>query len=224
MISVLQETQTSNNATGTTIALAFSSPVTAGSSIHVFASCANIGTPTMSCADSLNGTYGSYLDSINSSAGGQINSHWKFDNSAGGTITITVTFSATETFRSIWIREIGNSAGYDKHAAQEQAAPGTGTNAVSSGTATPSSQPGLISAMAQEVVGSAGYSVGTGFTIGISGWGSTALSESYRYTSTTARAATFTDSNGASGNSITMAAFFKEKASNNQQSLLLVNA
>jgi hypothetical protein len=215
MISVLQEIQALNTASATTISLAFASPVTDGSSLHIFGSCANAGTPTMSCADSLNGSYGAFLDSINSTVGGQINNHWKFDNAAGGITTVTITFSASVTFRLIWVREIGQSAGFLTHAGQEQNLPGTGANAVSSGNATPSSQPGLISAMVQEVVGAGtGYSAGTGFTAGIAGWGSTptALSESKRFTTTSAQAATFTDSNGATGNSITLAAFFKEAA------------
>lgn len=213
MIGVLQEIQALNTAAGTTISLAFASAITAGSSLHIFGSCANAGTPTMSCADSLNGSYGAFLDSINSTVGGQINNHWKFDNAAGGITTVTITFSASITFRLIWAREIGQSGGYLTHAGQEQNLPGSGANAVSSGNATPSSQPGLISAMVQEVVGAGtGYSAGTGFTAGITGWGSTGLSESLRFTTTSAQAATFTDSNGATGNSITLAAFFKEAA------------
>jgi hypothetical protein len=210
-IAVAQE-RTNFSTTGvTTYTLAFSNPVTAGSSIHVITACQSTST-TLACSDSVNGSYGAALDTVVSIAGGQTNAQWKFDATAAGTPAITVT-STTPTTISIWIREISGTSGYDStatpgHNAQEQVSPGTGTNAVSSGNMTPSVAPGLVSGIAGEVVGSAGYTPGTGFTLGV--YGDNTMTESLRYTSTATLAATFTDSNGTTGDSVTMAILFKE--------------
>ena len=102
-------------------------------------------------------------------------------------------------------------------------APGTGTDAITTGlTNAPSVQPGLISALAVNNTNQQPPLVGTGFTNGINtdgaatgtGWNFAiftdgARSESFRYTSTAAKAATFTATSGGDGYQA-IAGYFKE--------------
>lgn len=222
-VSVLQERETSNGATAApTITLAFLNPVTPGSSIHVICGSIDQASTTFACADSVNGSYGTAKDLINDTLGSDqfVMAQFVFDNTASGTPTITITPGASSGFLAVCIREIGGTSGYDGpngHAAQQQSGPpGTGANAVSSGTATPSVQPGLISALSNDPSDTNAPTAGTGFTSGISGWqfglGSPSMrTESKRYTATSAVAATFTGTS-ATDSYITFAAFFKESA------------
>lgn len=210
-ISVLQERETSIGTSVSSISIALLSTVTAGSSLHSFAAVSDAQTCTVD--DNVNGTHGAFLDSIDDTADLELIRQFKFDNSASGTITVKNTASATTAFAGIWVREIGGTSGYDgSHNAQLQLAPGTGTNALSSGTATPGTQPGLISAMSTDTSASSSPSIGSGFTSGLAGWGfgaaNSGQSESKRYTSLASIAATFTAPG--TDNYVTLAAFFKE--------------
>jgi hypothetical protein len=216
-ISILQERETSNSsASASSIALAFSTAVTSGSSLHDL--CSGVDTATsFTCSDSVNGSYGAALDTIQEAGDTQRLAHFKFDNTAAGTPTVTITPNTSVGYLSIWIREIGGTSGYDSaHKAAVQTALGNGTDNITTGTQAPNNQPGLLSALgvctSQFVVPAAG----TGFTLGANGWtfgtSNTACTESKRYTATTAIAATFSNSGG-SNNFATLAAFFKESSS-----------
>lgn len=216
-VSVLQERQNSlNSANAASIALAFSNPVTPGSSIHVI--CSGVDTATsFTCSDSVNGSYGAALDTIDQAGDTQRLAHFKFDNTAAGTPTVTITPNTSIGFLAIWIREIGGTSGYDSaHKTALQTALGNGTDNVTTGTQAPNNQPGLLSALGVCTSNFVIPAAGTGFTSGISGWSftitNTAVSESKRYTSLSAIAATFSNSGG-SNNFATLAAFFKEAAS-----------
>jgi hypothetical protein len=214
-VSILQERETSISGSAGSLSLAFASPITPGSSIHVF--CSGFDTATsFTCSDSVNGSYGAALDTIDQSGDQQRLAHFKFDSTAAGTPNVTITPNVAVSFLGIWIREIGGTSGYDSaHKANLQ--PGglaPGTDVITSGTQAPNTQPGLISALAVNTSANAAPTTGTGFTAGVSGWtfggANTSTSESKRYTALTAIAATFT--NGATNNFATMAAFFKEGA------------
>lgn len=216
-ISVLQERSANNAATGaTSLGLAFSSSMTAGSSIHGFGTQADTASPTLTMSDTANGSYPAALDTKDDTSGGalQMMAQFKFDNSAAGANTVTVSSTQNNGFLGIWIREIGGTSGYDSsHAANLQTAPGTGADAVTSTNCTPSTQPGLISALSFDTIAGGIPVLGTGFTTGASGWsfsGNNALSESKRYTSTSALSATYTATAIGTDNFITMAAIFKE--------------
>jgi hypothetical protein len=213
-ISVLQERETSTSASVSSLALAFSSNLTAASSIHAVGT-SNDSNASFTCADTANGSYGAALDNIDAPGGADLQraAHFKFDNSASGADTVTITLNTSAGFVGILIREIGGTSGFDTHVGRLQTGPGAGTDAVSTGNATPSVQPGLISAFAQDMSAFNTPAVGTGFTAGIaafSGFGGAAMarSESKRYTSTAAQAATFTGV--VSDDYVTLAAFFKE--------------
>ena len=211
MIQVAQELEGFAVGSVSSFTLTFANPVYANSAIHVIVASFSA-TTTLGCSDNLNGTYGSALDT--QIAGGQTNAHFQFSGSAAGTLTVTIT-STVSTGIGVWMREIQGTTGYDSngglgHHALTQVNPGTATDGVGSGNCTPSVQPGLLSGVAMEVVGSAGYTAGTGYTQGL--YNHNTMTESRRYTSTALTAATFTDSNGATGTSISFAALFKEAA------------
>jgi hypothetical protein len=213
-ISVLQERQSSNGSgAAASIQLAFSGAVTPGSSIHVI--CSSIDTATsFTCSDSVNGSYGAALDTIDQTGDTQRLAHFKFDNTAAGTPTVTITPNTSIGFLAIWIREIGGTSGYDSaHKTALQTALGNGTDNITTGTQAPNNQPGLLSALGVCTSNFVLPSAGTGFTAGANGWtfgtSNTACTESKRYTATTAIAATFSNAGG-SNNFASLAAFFKE--------------
>jgi len=216
-ISVLQERQTSaGSGNAASIQLAFSNPVTVGSSIHVF--CSGVDTATsFTCSDSVNGSYGAALDTIDQAGDTQRLAHFKFDNTAAGTPTVTITPNVSVGFLAIWIREIGGTSGYDSaHKTALQTALGNGTDNITTGTQAPNNQPGLLSALGACTSNFALPTTGTGFTAGANGWdftvSNTTCTESKRYTALTAIAATFSNASGTQ-NFATLAAFFKESAS-----------
>lgn len=188
-------------------------PVTAGSSIAVFGSCES--AETMACADSVNGSYGAAVDDINDAGDGQRVTSFKFQNSAAGTPVVTITFSATTNFTGMFAVEVlgAAAASFDGHNGQVQATPTTGTDAVTSGTATPTAQPGLIVALSSNTSGAAAPAAGTGFTDHGSGWAQAgpARLESKRYTATSAIAGTFTA--GSNSAHATLQMLFKEASS-----------
>lgn len=197
---IIQEVpnQDANSSTsGTTIALPSAITITAGSIIVVRAQWDQTSGQTGACADPTNGSYGTAIDSLPS--GTKTSAEWNFVGAAAGTYNITCTFSAATVTKSIFVTEIGGCAALVGHAAQLQTAPGGGTDLISSGSATPSSQPGLALGFTSNNITSTTLAAGTSYTMGTQGivWqniGRTGAAESKRIASTSALAATFTDS------------------------------
>lgn len=199
--AVVQEANNAVVATATSITVALTG-VTAGNTLEVFAGCGSGTGVTMSCSDSLNGSYGSPLfQKVPGTATIRV-AAWVFPNSAGGNVTVTITFSATITARTVWVKELKNvGPARDGTAdASSQLTPGTGADGVT-GSITLTGNPGFVSAVAYHVVATGGVatvSAGTGWTNGISGWAFASSgggrSESRRFTSTGAKSATFTTS------------------------------
>lgn len=189
--SIVQEVSGTTAGAGTTEAVTLT--VGANRILHVFATWLNTGGVTAACSDNLNGTYGAALDTITGAT--QSTAHWAFLGTLGGSTVVTITFSGTTTNKAIAVKEISGANALQVHAAQSQTAPGTGTDAVSSGTATPTSQPALISALTNALT-TTPAAAGTGFTAGTGGWSISSVTnsttESERITSTSAVAATFT--------------------------------
>lgn len=107
-ISVLQDRQFSTGgAQISSLSLAFSSPVTAGSAIH------GLGTSqaaTNTFSDNNGNTWpGSILDTVNDTVGGVTVFHNTTQNCNAGSTTVTISFSAANSFNCIWIREIGGA-------------------------------------------------------------------------------------------------------------------
>lgn len=163
-ISILQAKQSSTTATSTTIALAFTSNVTAGSYIYVAATQVDVSTITASCADSLNGAYPAALDSLAVGGGGALY-QFAFGPSLGGACTVTVTFSPTATFRGIMIAEIAGTSGLDTAGTYHSSHQTTSGTSVSSGTLTPSIANGLaIGAYIDGNIAAITIVPGSGFT------------------------------------------------------------
>jgi phage gp36-like protein len=202
--AVLQEKQLSVAASATTIALAFDSAVTAGSTIHVIwesAAAFNV-ADTVTVSDGTNAF--TVLATENVATTLQFGHGYRANVGAGAT-TITVTFPAARTNRGIIIREIGgvDASPYDGHVLTQQTNPGTGANALSTGNVTPSAQPGIISAAAFIYTSTfvSPFTAGSGFTGGIGAWsavydGDVAHTQHKRYTSTAAAPVTWTTNRG----------------------------
>lgn len=158
------------------------------------------------------------LGVVTDTSNGQKVARYAATITGGGSTTITVTLDAASSFRFIGVVEVSNTSGYDSAAAAQngafQNAPGTGTDAISSGaTPTLTSQPALISGWSMNTAGSGDPTPGTGFTDGGSCetvFSGTALVrfEYKRVTSTTGQAATFTGAFGSQH--VTMVAAFLE--------------
>lgn len=215
-ISVLQERGTDTAATVSSLALAFTSNVTAGSSIHVTGT-SNV-NGTGSFTDNNGGTYtrlGGVYDTNNSVTNEQGNA----DSHAAGATTVTYHPASTVPFVGIAIREIGGTSGYDspQHSEVLRASPGTTTNAITGTAVTPSAQPGLISVFVIDPTAADALTSGTGYTLGLP-HGTYAnlggmISESLRYTATTALTATATDAtNGGTHTYSVLVALYKESA------------
>jgi hypothetical protein len=228
-IAVAQEVQGQDpnfSTNGTTIAATLT--LAAGSYLHVMAFGNGAVGMTASISDGVN-TY-TAIGSVFQSGKAF---HWSAGPVASGSTTITVTFSALINLKAIVVREItGCSAVQSAHAEAGPSTPGTGTDAVSSGTLTPTSQPALISGLCLDTFFGATPAAGTGFTSSSSApligkcwdWGdgvgnSYARIENQRVTSTSAVAATFTSSAGASNKYCVLAAAFTEAAAGAAQVL-----
>jgi hypothetical protein len=230
-INVRQQVTIDDPSAGSSISLAIT--VLAGSSIHVIGGCGN--ADNIAASNPLTATVPggapaftpTLLDNVLDSVNSQRLAHWAEDGLAAGTYTLTLTFAASSaTYRSLTIKEIAETNGYDAaataaHAAQNQASPGTGVGGVSSGnTSSLSAQPILISAVSQDVQNgvapavhtAAGFASDTPGGQTLMGYGGAAggASASRRVTSTAALAGTFTAANNVAH--ITVAAVFLEAA------------
>src|SRR2546429_179076 len=213
--SILQERETSNSATGTSTSLAFVSNNTAASAVHALATWGTKLQDLTSITDT-NNTYGSVLDFIHDDNNSQAAGQAIAVNIAAGANTVQANYSNTPGFRGILIREIGGvaTAPNDGHAGQWQSAPGTGTDACTSGNATNATQPAFMSGLCMNN-GGAAPTQGTGFSLGINAWSfggtNNTTSEHKAVTDTAAKAATFTCSGTPS--TLTLMAMFDEPAS-----------
>src|SRR5690348_14619565 len=117
-ISILQVKSTPTGGGGNNV-VTFDSAVTAGSAIVVFAF---DGTAS---SDSINGSHGTEKGTVNDTTNGFAYRSWVFENSGGGSMTVTCT-GAT----AVVAFEVGGvgTTPYDAHAERYQTNPGTGTD------------------------------------------------------------------------------------------------
>lgn len=163
----VQSKLTRQTASATTTAATFTSNVTAGNLIAVMASWdGGIGVLS-GITDSLGNTYTAVN---NVSDGGNPNHYatWYAKNITGGACTVTVTYTSSRPITLLEVVEISGvdtTAPLDKSAIQLQATPGTGANAVTSGSVTTTTDGQFIFGCSI-ATGSftQTYSVGTGFT------------------------------------------------------------
>lgn len=209
--TVAQSVFADNLASGASIAATLT--VSAGSTLVVICSHDTFTQPSgaTTIADTLNGSYPAHKENINDTVNVQRLIASVFTNSAAGSNTVTATFPGATQFRGIMVAEITGvptSAAFDGSAAQVQAAPGTGTDAVTSGTAssigagsTNANQPAVVFGFSGNFAGNAAPAKGTGFSdtpTTTTGWAwggpnpDLVRSEFKRITSTGAQTSTFT--------------------------------
>jgi hypothetical protein len=148
---------------------------------------------------------------LNDGGGGHFFAHFTADGAAAAADTVTVHGTPNGNF-SFWIREIGGTSGFDTSKAQIQMGFASSVaDAITSGLATPSVQPGMVSAFCQDIINNPPLpNAGSGFTSDTNAFGVSSLTEHIRYTSLAAIAGTFTNSTANSTNVYTFAALFKE--------------
>lgn len=140
--SVLQERATDVNTSASSLALAFSSNVTAGSAIHVGTATFGASGVTFTITDNNGGSYTSNLDAINDATNTSSMTHAYAANHAAGATTVTATPSSSNDIHLV-IREIGGvgTAPLDGH---NKVGPAASPQTVS---ATNANQPALWSAI-----------------------------------------------------------------------------
>ncbi len=212
--SLIQFASAFDGTTGASIAVT----LTATSGSFFFLATSNIGpnpTPASTIASVSDGTNTWHLLNENDINGFRSRSAWA-SNSVSGSLTITVTYdNPASSNRNLGVEEIGGCSAFQVGHDQQQFGPGSGTDAVSSGNATPTSQPAFLVGGTWDVTGITQQpAAGTGFTLaGRAGNGTlnTMAFEYKRITSTSAVAATFTNPGGDTF-WITHAAIFTETA------------
>lgn len=168
---VLQVVQTNtefiDTPTGTTEAVSLH--VTAGSTLAVFVTWGYTTTAeTTTCADNVNAGNYTAAGTLDDTTGSQASAAFYLKRTAGGRITVTATFGSAKKWRSIWVVELAGVKNYaliDGNAAQLQVNPGTGADAVTTGTSgqSPTYADSLLLAWSMNVDTVSAPSVGTGF-------------------------------------------------------------
>lgn len=191
---------------GTTIALAFGSNVTAGSMLcaHIYANHGISGV-----ADSRSQTYTSAVN-VTDGATYSLATYY-FLNTTGGACTVTVTFAGAVTYASLQVAEysgVATSSALDQVASNSQTDPGTATDAITSSNVTTSTDGQLILGWTSAlVVGAGTVSAGTNYTGRINVFGDTIFEDRVQ-TSAGLTAATFT-TNHATSDYVTLISTFK---------------
>jgi len=156
----------SENSVGNTAATTVQATlaVSPGETIVVFGSCgSSAGVPVITCADDVGGNYGgSSLATPNDAGNQQCAFAFVAPSSAGGTVTITVSFSASVPYRAIGVLRVSGTSGTPLAAGLFT----TGSTTASSGTITvPAGQSGLLVGLALDSsgVGAPTADTGSGF-------------------------------------------------------------
>ena len=156
-VSVLQESGASQVSGAISYAKTFSSNVSIGSALHVFA--AQTGNQTITFSDNNGGSY-TVLDAIYDSSKNYTWVHGIASNHASGATTVTASFSSPTSYPVIVIREIGgvSTSPLDGHATSIGS---VGATTISASMAS-ANQPAIISALCSMDAGTAFPSATTG--------------------------------------------------------------
>lgn len=203
--------QSSSNsvATGTSVSTAYPSNVTAG---NLLVGCIFSDVGVTGVSGSIGGQTWS-LVSANTDGATFTFGMYYFPNTAGGANTITATLSGTTAYTHLILGEWNgvDPAPLDQKTNQFQAAPGTGTDAVTSGNVTTTTDGQLIVGCGNSMTYAADQlSAGTGFTIRQSHFGDNPMEDRIQ-TSAGSIAATFT-STSATNNYVPIVGTFKAAA------------
>jgi hypothetical protein len=107
--SILQDKMVVNTASASSVSLAFTSAVTAGSAIHAFGTHDDGFAPSSRVfSTNFSDSFTATMDLVDDTVGGDFTFHAVASNCAGGATTVTLTYgSTTPTFNGLWIREVG---------------------------------------------------------------------------------------------------------------------
>lgn len=223
--SIVQSAQNFSTTAGTTKAVTLTG-TTAGNAIVVFAHDGSGTSKAMTCADNVNGSYGTQVDSLNDATNGNTLRSWVKGNIAGGSVTVTVSFPASDIFIGLYAAEVTgvSTAPLDGHHAQTQSV--ANGAAISSGAGTNASTAFMLSLSVRDDTSSAGSlpSVGTGFTVDPTfstgvwnyGNGNNALVEFKASVAAGSNAASFTNSSGSTGTFNTLVVMLDEASAGTQ--------
>ena len=190
-IALVQSGIHQNGATSsTTVAVTLTSAVTSSDALFVTVGWA-AASLTVTCADNKSNSYTAVDQATDTSGGNFTWATFWLPNITNGPQTITCTLASSTAFVSVMADEFSGlgAAVLDKHAILAFATPGTGTNAVTSGSVTTTASD-FVYGPAVSVTGD-GLTFGTGFTGGQSVI-STFFSEFLVQTSSGSTAATYT--------------------------------
>jgi len=154
----------------TTVALTLSG-IGVGNSVCGAVSYDSSGGATITSVKDNKGNTYTLGDTVNDAGNNQALTSFYLIGATNGPSTITATISVAVTFRRILADEFSGITVNDGHTGQFQAAPGTGTNAISSGSITPTASGDLIYGATVNTNGATGanFTAGTGYTLQQSG-------------------------------------------------------
>lgn len=165
-------TSTSGATTSTTVAvtrtIAENTAKSGGALVFMVSWDNALGETLLKVEDTVNGQWptSAFLEAQEDGALDQATQMWVLPNRTPGSITITATFSVAAAFRRAAVIE-ANDVGFnpvDGHHSNEQNAPGTGTDAVTTGNAVNANQPGVLVGFSYATDnGRTGPNPGTGF-------------------------------------------------------------
>lgn len=219
--SVVQQKEFSRNAAGqASIASgAFGASVTAANVLLIFAFYYSTASKTITMSGNSNSFAEIGTGLFNGSAGAGVRAY-VVQSANSGTTQMTATFGANVDYPAIAVVEISGLATSSVVGGSVfvmQAAPGTASNAVTTGNVTPSGQPAAIFGIANDLGNQASPAAGTGYTglTPIFNYEGTATAggriEHKRVTATTATPATWTtDVNGGPDNYLNVAVVLLE--------------
>jgi len=205
---VQESTQSANTIGGTTqSSTAFSAACAIGNTIELLVGYQNSTAPT-SIVDSAGQTY--TLAVTNYSAGPDYTTslYIKLGNTSATALVVTVTWAGAHTNLFAWTREISGCGAVLASAQSHQLAPGTATDAITSGSMGPTGVSGFLSSFCVNLNTSTIPSAGTGFTAGTTGLSPFGGRSEWATNSGSAVAATYTDSGGATGGYTTLAVIY----------------
>jgi len=116
----------------------------------------------MTCADNVNGSYSTQLESVNDSGNGNTIREWAKESIIGGTTVVTVSFPAADTFSGMYASEEAGVTVVDGHSGNTQNVVNGG--AISSGAATNANTAYMRALSVQDSSTAGTPTAGAGFT------------------------------------------------------------
>lgn len=165
----VQSCQADPGGTNPSVTCTFGSSISANDAVLCYVTNDSSGSATVSTIEDGNSHSFTIEDSVNDAADTQLSTDAYIIGDPGGTTTVTATYSTSAGSNGIACDEysgIATSSALDNHTMQLQATPGTGSNGVTSGSATTTSNGDIVwggTTLSNSGAG-ATISAGSGFT------------------------------------------------------------